>query len=716
VRPGVGFAAAAAAALLVTLFSRPAHAAPHHSGSIHLPLVHHPGPGLGCSPGGGSWEAVCGGFGRVRDLMRLDDGRLIAVGDGVAEWADERWRAPVGRRGWGLQALSVGFVSGEGWAVGEQDRIARRTAGQWSLYRPEQRTIEVELRAVSAPLWPRNAWAVGEHGGHAAFRVGVQDESGDTVWVDVPAGADELPPVTDVYADGPGGIAVGAWSTTVGAVLSLRSGAWHEIARLAGEPREVIMGASTTAPDGSETLFHEGWIFGTVSTAGGEAAAVWELDGRSNQWLEQIDLRQPGRALVDAYQQALPIGQSEVYLGTTPRGGEPLVRYLRVGEAHSEWQPLTDSVPNNLDQSTGDTRSRALAPTRDGGLIYAWGDGIWRWHRQTDEWTMSRPRLDLAAVAPLGAGAWALTRDGRQLVRIGATGWSVSPGIELVDVSSAGDGLWAISAAGHVMRLSGPLSRAHTHAALVSGTLHALSAVDAHNAWAAGTSSAGWPALYSFSTDQWRQEAAIDLGALHGGTFSSVALGTQGVWAAGSIAAIDASEAITLPGRAVFLPADCPVPGRNCALQFGFALPMVEVAAADSSAWLAGGHVLYRCSPDSRGAHRLAPAHGAPEASLLGCTFEATAPSGGHFVAVAAAADDDAWAVALEGPTGRERSIVMHRNAHGWSRACEIDVPIHAAHVSTAEDGRRTLWLAGEWTTLIRHTYAPDPSLAPACS
>jgi hypothetical protein len=88
------------------------------------------------------------------------------------------------------------------------------------------------------------------------------------------------------------------------------------------------------------------------------------------------------------------------------------------------------------------------------------------------------------------------------------------------------------------------------------------------------------------------------------------------------------------------------------------------------------------------------------------CRQEVTSPApfGTTFAALAAGAGDDVWAALARGGRGRGRSILVHFDGATWSESCRFEVAIEDMTVASYGTDR-SLWLAGDWSTLIRHSY-----------
>lgn len=57
-------------------------------------------------------------------------------------------------------------------------------------------------------------------------------------------------------------------------------------------------------------------------------------------------------------------------------------------------------------------------------------------------------------------------------------------------------------------------------------------------------------------------------------------------------------------------------------------------------------------------------------------------------------------------------SRVFHFDGRTWREATRVNVPIH--DIDVVDGGMaRTVWLTGDWTTLVRFTYAAGTGLAP---
>jgi hypothetical protein len=626
-------------------------------------------------------------------MIVISPDHVVAVGDGAAVFTGDRWIPQLGSSLWGLESLYIDLqVRPIGWAVGEGDRIARWSDGAWHL---DDRALRdgTDLYAVSVPPnrgGPLFAWAAGARDGHAVLRTETLGPDEQPIWIDVPTGATDLPPITDIGLLGSGaGLGVGAWNDAQGAILGLTGDTWRIDQAVAGRPSELV------ATD------EEAWAFGPRLVGTHAFLATWHAAADAG-WEEVADLRLDDRTLVDAYQEVVGRDQQVVVvLALAPFSGRPLARTRR---GNGPWEWLTSSVPKALADVRADgtnlNQNRAVAPQYGRGLLYAFGDGVWRYDMSADSWSVIRGRFDLRRVVAGASGAWALDGGGQGAL-VGFWGGKVAR-IPLpdaaVDLAGTTDSVWAISADGHAVRWSGPMGRARDFPAAADGHVRSAAARGGERLFAGGSAPGGGARLFAFRDTAWRTLG--DPPPLRDGTVHMTDVVDVAVDGANRLVAVGPSDSEGVPGIATRLDPGCgPDPSCFASWESGVALERVAIAPS-GVLWLAGAYAIFRCGPGPG----------------IDCGYEpAPVPPGGHVAALAAAADDDAWAAVLTGPSGREQTLLLHRNAEAWHTACTVDVPINDLALVAAPDRRRELWAVGDWSTALRYTYTPDPAALPDC-
>jgi len=684
--------------------------------TVHLPIVavtHRescapPSPFVPKCPGldQTDWAVLCGGFGRVSDLFASEDGGVLAIGDGVAKFASfdsartvPEWAPQLGMALVGLNDMSI--ESGEtracpqppcGWAVGDRDVIVRYGHGCW--VEPDGGTNDrVVLRSVHVTD-RGDGWAVGEESegtrNHAALRALRQDAAGPR-WFDETSDATQLPPLTDVQVFISQKQHTEAWA--VGGELpsggqfiqwSADDSRWQSIVRATGYPRELAM------TDNGST----GWAFGQGPGApSAELALVgWRYDPSSG-W-QPAGFERPGRELVDVYLQVPERGDPVIWVGVSP-GPDPdplLYRYVR---GASDPEPL-GTPPEALD-SGGPDGNRAIVPLSDGRVVYAWGDEVWTVDTAADAWTRVRRRHRLMDLAPTLAGHWLLaeTAAGSRLLTLDSSGLnpvagsgsgtSALPRLNALD-AAAGE-VWAVGDNAVSLRARGPLGRWRwvTRADSSAGRFQAVDVNAAGEVWAAGEGADGFGRVWQFDGQAWRERARTrDPTALNG----IVRAPGGHMWAVGNGVVLSMAPGC-VPPQPNGCTAEWILPGAN----------LIAATAIDAgTAWAAGENFIVPLARQSFAAPE--PLRRADGSNAL--------PFGARLVALIAVAPDDVWAAFVcchpGYEPGREYSAVIHFNGTAWREHMVINVPVSALRASS-QGTRRTLWVIGDWSTVVRHTY-----------
>ncbi len=587
-RAGVGLLAVALAASGLVACPRPAVAA-GGGRAVFLPWLAQPAPLEPCGPVGGdpcatgpseSWVTVCGGLGRVRDMvipsLPVAGGpfELLAVGDGAAwltVWPAStpgppsavRWQAHVGADLTGINALGLDLEAdprGErGWAVGERDRIFTLLGS--CLHREDDyESNGVELTAVNGDT-PHGGWIVGRTlalDGDRPRETGVWRimaspgaPSGPS-WQDY-RGQITPPPLTDVaflynrQFDQAEAWSVGATAGT-GVFLYGQEGPsglwrWTERARAPGAPREITLRSNGA----------EGWAFGAGTRGGQAGLASWYFLRGAVDWVQDPELFWPGRELVDVYSESR-LADERMNVGLSPAGSAPTI--VRLDFTTRQWQEI-GRPPPGLAPTAGDG-SRAIAPDSAGHTVYAWGDDVWLFHEAA-----ATPTPALATAPPAGTGtpaatpnepgesretgAWSLLRRSRPLrgfVPIGDGGWAIADagaGSDLLvlhhqafqalyhtarrlrALDAASDRIWAVGDGGLTLRFEAGRWRELTGEPPVEGDLLDVAAASDGSAWAAGVGADGRGRVWRWApagpgwTEVARTHGATALRAVAGG-------------------------------------------------------------------------------------------------------------------------------------------------------------------------------------------------------
>ncbi len=697
-------------------------------------------------PGGEGWTAVCGGMGRIRDLFALGDGEgtVIAVGDGVARWRPDRGALGAagagrgGRAGWvpqigqeltGLNAAYVETGSGGavGWAAGDQGQTPELRAGCWRAHPLQHRYVDVEL--LSIRIIPYNGvpvgWAVGRSGSDLA----VVHQLTPAGWQDHSDVAKLAPLLTDVAFD-PHPDAFGemprAWA--VGSNLERREGVFLRTGRDStwsirqtdgsGWPRELIFGRDNS----------EGWAFG--ERWDGSAVLGWVWDAEAEAW--GLDEQSPakdwaGHALVDAYQ----VPGTEIWVGVSPLPGRAVL-HQRDGDT-GEWTAYGPSPYAEDDLGIDGSSAIAAVPAGEAGMqgpgagvLYAWGEQVWWFDRASEAWTRVSERHRFVDFVPQAGFGWLLassdqgaglfTRLGDQLFQALPLDADLDPALAAAPMralASGGGDTWVVGERGVSLRLRGPLDRPRAFQLPEAGQPRFVDVTvsPAGMAWAISENDTGRRQVWWFdqAAGAWREQAlGPQAGAGHWNALTATAQGD--VWVVGDRASLLISAACGGARPACWC--DTGGTGRQvCSLANSPITPdAIAVSALDNgSVWVAGAQGVAR--NDGLG--------WCPVPALTGRSGENLLRSGAQLVNLAVAAPDDIWVVAR---CGRERrfsdriacgdgqpmmSTVLHFDGQAWSEATTVNVAIHDIDVASALDGRRTVWLTGDWSTLIRYGYDP---------
>jgi len=691
------------------------------------------GFGLACGLDEG-WSLACGGLGRVRDMLAVNTQtgqQVVLVGDGAATY-DPRsgaWRVQSGRELSGLRGLFVTDPA-DGWAVGERGRIARLRAadGCWLPEGPELHLNgRIVLEAMMTDDSGREGWAVGRHGAGGQL-LSLTQEDGAPAWRDVSDRLAGLPPLTDIHLlrRQPDGTHQ-AWlvSPDAGQVLEAALGG-AAVARLdermavtnrdgsAARPREVAMRAGI--PD-------EGWLFGPSGPESDAALVGWRYGG-DGRWL--LAHRQEGRPLVDLYFDSL-VSPGKWWLGLAPNERRSsLLQVTDRADGQGAWSDADGRAPPVSSDARGG--SRAVASIVNGDALYAWGDDVWRHVHATDTWVRLRQRRELVAVAQRhgGTGAWLLARAqsagpdtgghaqlllaDRGILRPATVASSAHEPAgalpPLRALTSAASGTWAVGDGGALAGPSGTAAASPWRLLVPPAAgpdLVAVAAADDGDVWAVGSDGAADGVLVRLDQTRgsWTTMASVPSRPL----LAVAALDGGLAWAVGHGVACACDRAsCACEQRLPFAAGAAPEP-----------LVLRAVAAVRTASgpavWAAGGYYVVRMDPAGWAATRRAR-------RLDGV------PAGASVVGLVAGGEDDLWALATCRPypeEGRGVSLVR-RFAGAWDddrhvapsrEALAIGLPL-ADMALAGTPGRRQVWLAGDWSTLLSHTYAPGAAPAPA--
>lgn len=667
---------------------------------------------------GSGWTSVCGGFGRIRDLLTLDSGLVLAVGDGVATFTyrgagydHTAWASQLNTVLTGLNHLTVPVQESipgypdppSGWAVGERDLIARLESGCWRRASGGDNST-IELRAVSLTLWG-DGWAVGKSTADAephsalARHAATSDD-----WWDHTHDAARLPPLTDVQVISTRGEEVGAWAVGCAApsegwfVRAQPDWRWLLDNTVDGCPVELAIteggsggwafGHAAPEPGGRETRHSN-----ASNRAGGIAS--WRYS-RAQGW-QPADFSLPDRELIDAYLSNPLDGDTEVWVGVSPAGPSQPVLYRSLGGDRPP-SPLGYSPPES--RLVDGPQNRAIAPLRDDRALYAYGDQVWLLEKPPNRWRLVRDRARLVDLAPSRSGHWLLAtdtsgsrlyhRDASRIKRAlayGDDGGGPEPLPPLRAIGSAGGSTWAVGDGGASLQVAGGMGRWQwiSSPGAVSGDFRAVVATGRDDVWAAGVDRDGHGRLWRFRQDEWQPWLRT-----RGETpFSAVTSTSAGdIWAV---------------GRGVMVSVDpgCPPDDETCTSSYPIpdTVSLVSIAPVGPGQIVAAGEHLVAFASKTRIRLR---APRVQDGSLA-------LPYGSRLVAVAAAGTQDVWAAynccSPASPPDRQWSGVLHFDGATWRQDFAINVPIDALAVET-EGLRRTVWLVGDWTTVASKTYA----------
>ncbi len=650
------------------------------------------------------WTAICGGFGRIRDIITANDGRIFVVGDGTAElgWfagASGRpsWDPQLGTDLTGLNNLDLANQQPTtacplppcGWAVGERDLIARCDGGCWSTYEGGTNRA-VELRSVS--VTQRNeGWAVGlEQGAAGEHAALARHNTASTGWSNQAADALALPPLTDVQT-----LIRFSQELTSWAVGCNRDGtgwfaraepSWHWLLVESTDacPRELAMVDAGAA----------GWAFGTERGEESLSLVSWRYD-EATGWRES-PFRLQGQELVDVYLHVTADGETELWLGVTPAEEAPVLYRSSGGRV----MPAPVGSPDDSVRLADSDGNRAVAALVDGRALYALGDDVWLLDQPPSEWSKVRSRERLVDLAPAAAGHWLLAtapggsslftldREGlRPAVALGAQSGLLPP---LAALDSRDGRTWAVGERGASLVVSGGMGRWRwvTSPGDGIGDFRDVTVLPDGVPWAAGAGADGHGRLWRYNGSDWsemlRTQAPTGL--------TAIAYTPDGtIWAVGHQLVVAHSV-------------DCdPQRGEPCSLERVVAARLEDVAAVGTDeAWAVGDHVLVvnRWSSFRYDELRL------PDQSLA-------LRHGARLVAIDAASPEDVWAGYLccedTHEPGREYTTILRYDGSWWTPSTTLSVPA-AGIVSEDRAGQRTAWLVGDWSTVARLEYAAEPS------
>jgi hypothetical protein len=711
---------------LLSVSSRPARADDEPRWRLFLPLVELPPPREPCGQPVGDrcaagperdWTVVCGGFGRVRDLViptpGAPDGRLgvVAVGDGAADldlhgpmgWGTPpavQWRPQLGAGLTGLNALSVDLdadVAGiEAWAVGARDHILRRVAGCW---RPEAGAAPPDDPAVTLAGVHANApvggWAVGR-AERAGRRYGVlrtlvaADDGGEPAWVDY--GVTPLPPpLSDVSFNHLGGTATpDAWAVGqqdgTGVFLHGVPGPsgrwrWTERARRVGEPRELTLRTD------------EGWSFGSGSRDGVRGLMAWRYVAGAVLWEPDPEFFVAGRELVDMYTESSE-GDERLWVGISPAPGQPVLAYLDLESRRWIFQgPAPQGLP-----AADEGGDRAIAPDSPSRVVYAWGDEVWLYQPPPTppapeaspepdhlSWSLLRRSRNLTGFLPPPSGGWALADEGPGrpsallAYRGGALHEEALVPRRLTALDAVGGQGWAVGEAGTALRLQDGLWRTSSSEPAVLGDFLDVAVGPDGTTWAVGLGADG-------RGRAWRRAAAdegwVELMATTGTqALRSVAVVGDGAWAVG-----DGCLAVRLPREGLATTTSVPCSGQSDPVGL-----VAVTGLSETAVWAAGAYYVYRW--DGRRWRLMQRPEGGSALWFMG--------QGESVVALASSPSGEVWGAYLAAsPTGREASTLIRLAGSDWRRDATFSVPVRELRVSLGAGGAETLWLVGDGSTL----------------
>jgi hypothetical protein len=215
-----------------------------------------------------------------------------------------------------------------------------------------------------------------------------------------------------------------------------------------------------------------------------------------------------------------------------------------------------------------------------------------------------------------------------------------------------------VAAAGLTAAVAMPAAAAPA-AIRLSGTLNAVAAVSAADAWAVGGTNSGGPLIVHWNGSAWAR--VTGLGPKGGFLRGVAAVSARDVWAVGEV----------LGGGTLIMhwngTAWHRVPSPRGGQLFGV------TATSARSGWAVGG-----------------TGHSALALRWDGAAWQRVGAPGALLTGVAAASGRDAWAV---GQTARGRPLILHWNGGRWARA---RIPALAGELSgVAVTSARNAWVAG---------------------
>ncbi len=767
-RAELAFLAAAGAWLAALLPASPAWAAAP-TGPLYLPVLYRPPEREPCGPpatdqcGTGAdqaWQLVCGGFGRVRDLVvpvPVAPGApvvALAVGDGVARLtvADSpaaepgyraQWEPQVGQDLTGLNALTYDLDPAadgiQGWAAGEGDRIATLRAGCWRM-EDTYREQGVTLTSIHTDR-PGGGWAVGRRqrlddeggvGSVGVLRGLVQPPAGPPFWAQY-TGLAQPPPLLDVYYTYARSTETSeAWAVGIegdegvflqGLPLAGAAWSWREVVRRPGLPRELTL----------RSLGAEGWAFGAGQQAGQPGVATWRYQRGARLWEQDSSLFQPGRTLVDVYS-ASDVGTERLWVGLSPARAEPVLARLLL-DAERRWE-LVGVPPDDLPATAVDG-NRAIGPMSNGAVLYAWDDAVWLYRGGTPTPAATvTARPGGSPTATPGGGATATAAPGPTATPTSRGGgeestlasWALlrrARPLQAFVPGALGEG-WAIAEAGDGSAVLVFRGQAFQVQSVSAGRLNAM-AGDSATAWAVGqaglTLRLAGGRVQALNAGQAAGAELLAVAATTAGTLWAAGVGPDGygrLWRRDPAASGWLETARTgRPGalRAVAALADghAWAVGDGClALIVGpdgtaleappcagntepVDLAAVAATAADA-AWAGGSYYVYRW--DGRQWTVMRSADGGTALDFLA--------TGEHLTQLAALPPSDVWGVyRAAGPQGREASTTIRLRGDHWQRGTLFNVPVTDLRLVEDAAGQRSVWLAGHGSTLAHRAYAP---------
>ena|GEM_PF-5705746 len=647
------------------------------------------------------------------------------MGDGVSVFRDDgrSWTSQLGADLTGLNAVYVSDAP-HWWAVGDRNRIARydTASGCWRAQDDERLIGSVDLSSVMVGRRAPGGWAVGRNGDRGLL-LRLTYASGEPRWITV---SEEqigpLPALSDLHVFDSSETVNDAWLVSAAGKEVLRA----RLGVVAGSRRAVVeitgavtvtdaLGRPARPMEIAMAAPRSGWIAGET------------LDGGVSAWRHVSGLAWDGEPVAPA-QKLVDLYHDEAgrwWLGMTPPDdSEALLRHNERADGQGVWQSA--DRPPAPPVSGGSAENRAIAPLDRHRVLYALGDDVWLHDAATASWTAVRVRRRLAGIAPnrAGTGGWAiedLWRDGhlssrvvsvlefglrpmgqsRTFVHIDAVdsdaGLTVAVGddgrsyrhdgslgewhpiptledpasgvVDFTDVSVGGDRVaWASAATGNGGALYKLDEATGTWLEMVSSErpLVSVAALDADNAWAAGTGTVCECIAGSCGCNEelWLGDEPLDLVTVAVARGAESDTGFPVVWAAGAYYALERSSA---GWRAADVRAVSGVPQ-------GAGISEVAVASR-SDVW-----VVATCNP-----------YGAQTVGR-GRTDLSDGGRSGH---------------------GRGVSIVRHLDGsvdrggrYSSLASTALSVPVSDMKLVTT-GAANEVWLSGDWSTVVRLRYVP---------